>query len=242
MEKHFFLLGKSLKHSFSKDYFNNKFKKENLSYSYSNIEINAIDEFKSIDLQKYNGFNVTIPYKEQIIPFLNDLSAEAKEIGAVNTVKISNGKLTGYNTDAYGFHFSLKPFLKNIHERALILGTGGASKAVAYVFEKLGINVLFVSRKPTTENQIGYNDVNEYVMKFHTIIVNTTPVGMYPNNDDLINLPYECLTPEHIVYDLIYNPEETLFLQMAKKNGATAINGLQMLRLQAEKAWQIWNE
>jgi shikimate dehydrogenase len=241
MKKHFFLLGKSLEHSFSKSYFTQKFAEENLPYTYQNIEIETIQDFKTIDLNKFSGFNVTIPYKEQIIPYLDVLSPEVKEILAVNTVKIEKDKLYGFNTDAYGFHFSLKPFLRNIHERALILGTGGASKAVAYVFEQLGIEVLFVSRQPKNSNEIHYNDINEYVMKFHKIIVNTTPVGMFPNHHQAPKISYKYFTSDHIAYDLIYNPAQTLFLKQAQKNGATAINGLQMLRLQAEKAWQIWN-
>ncbi len=242
MNTRYFLLGKSLEHSFSKQFFTEKFRSENLPYTYENIEIENINQFKNIDLSNTGGFNVTIPYKEQIIPFLEELSPEAQAIGAVNTVKIRNGKLTGYNTDAYGFHNSLKPFLKNIHERALILGTGGASKAVAYVFEQLGIDVLFVSRNPEKDNELSYNDVNDYVMRFHKIIVNTTPLGMFPDIHQKPALPYHLFTPEHIAYDLIYNPPETGFLQLAGKYGATTINGLQMLRLQAEKAWQIWND
>ncbi len=241
MKTRFFLLGKSLEHSFSKSFFNQKFQDENLPFVYENVEIADINQFPRIDLSNTDGFNVTIPYKEQIIPFLDALSSEAQAIGAVNTVKIHNGKLTGYNTDAYGFRNSLKPFLKNIHERALILGTGGASKAVAYVFEQLGIDVLFVSRKPEKDNEIPYNEVNEYVMRFHKIIVNTTPLGMFPRVHQKPELPYQFFTPQHIAYDLIYNPPETGFLQLARKYGATTINGSQMLRLQAEKAWEIWD-
>lgn len=243
--KLFGLIGHPLTHSFSKQYFENKFEKENIvDCSYNLYDIKNISLYKNVfETPNLIGLNVTIPYKESIIDLLDELDEVAKNIGAVNTIKFnSNTKKTkGYNTDYFGFKNSLKPFLENIHERALILGTGGASKAVAYVLKELNINCLFVSRTPEKGNEIGYNDINEYVIKHHQIIINTTPLGTYPNINDSPNIPYELLTANHLLYDLVYNPEETMFLRKGKEKGAKIINGLQMLKLQAEKSWEIWN-
>ena len=243
--KLFGLIGHPLTHSFSKQYFENKFEKENIvDCSYNLYDIKNISLYKNVfETPNLIGLNVTIPYKESIIDLLDELDEVAKNIGAVNTIKFnSNTKKTkGYNTDYFGFKNSLKPFLENIHERALILGTGGASKAVAYVLKELNINCLFVSRTPEKGNEIGYNDINEYVIKHHQIIINTTPLGTYPNINDFPNIPYELLTANHLLYDLVYNPEETMFLRKGKEKGAKIINGLQMLKLQAEKSWEIWN-
>ena len=186
------------------------------------------------------GLNVTIPYKKSIIPYLDSLSSEAEEIGAVNTIVFSKGKLTGHNTDHIGFQNSIKPFLENSMERALILGTGGASKGVIYALTKIGIDCLSVSRNPK-EDQLSYNDLNEYVFKHHLLIVNTSPVGMYPNSNQSPEIPYQHLTKEHLLVDLIYNPSETLFLKNGKKQGARILNGEAMLNHQAEAAWAIWN-
>lgn len=245
--KRYGLLGKTLKHSFSKDFFEKKFEREQLECSYENFEINDISHLDEIlnsqnDLQ---GFNVTIPYKEQIIPFLDELSEEAKVIGAVNTVKIiekdGNKKLVGYNTDAHGFSKSLKPFLTLHHQKALVLGTGGASKAVVYSLMKLGIDVIQVSRD-RNKSPITYSELSGELLKHYLLIVNTTPLGMYPDSDSFPDIPYHGITKEHLLYDLVYNPEETLFLKKGKEQGAETMNGKQMLVLQAEKAWEIWNE
>ena len=244
--KHYGLIGKSLKHSFSKKYFENKFSKEAINdCQYNLFELKNIEELNSLIKSNTTliGVNVTIPYKESVIPFLDEIDDQAKEIGAVNTIKINpqTNKTKGFNTDYLGFKNSLKPFLENIHERASILGTGGASKAVAYALRDLNINCLFVSRNPKSSEKISYNDVNEYVIKHHQIIINTTPLGTYPNVDTSPTLPYNQLTNNHLLYDLVYNPEETLFLKHGKEKGCITINGLQMLKIQAEKSWEIWN-
>ena len=240
--KHFGLIGKSLRHSFSKSFFEEKFIREGISNtSYKNFELSEVKEV--VELFKdpsISGLNVTIPYKKSIIPYLDSLSSEAEEIGAVNTIVFSNGKLTGHNTDHIGFQNSIKPFLENSMERALILGTGGASKAVIYALTKLGIDCLSVSRNPK-EDQLSYNDLNEYVFKHHLLIVNTSPVGMYPNSNQSPEIPYQHLTKEHLLVDLIYNPSETLFLKNGKKQGARILNGEAMLIHQAEASWAIWN-
>jgi shikimate dehydrogenase len=241
------LIGNTLSHSFSKTYFEEKFKKLELpSRSYSLFELDDISDFT--ELLKKNpeikGLNVTIPYKEAIIPFLDELDEEAKEIGAVNTIKISikDGKqyLKGYNTDVFGFRNSIKPFLLNTHERALILGTGGASKAIDYVLKNLGIQTLFVSRNPI-EGQISYTDINEYVMKCHKLIVNCTPLGTAPNVAEKPNIPYKLINDSHTLMDLVYNPEKTEFMKLGKAEGAVVLNGLSMLQQQADRAWEIFN-
>ncbi len=242
--KQYGLIGKSLSHSFSKNYFEQKFEKEEITNSsYSLYELSEISEFATlVNAQHLSGLNVTIPYKEAILPYLDELDEEAKNIGAVNTIQFTKNGLKGYNTDVIGFRNSIKPFLENIHSRALILGTGGASKAVAYALEQLGIKILYVSRTPEGENQVSYEEVNQYVMKHHLLIANTTPIGTFPNVSDAPKLPYEYLTEQHFLYDLVYNPAETKFLQHAKAAGAIAINGEQMLKIQAEEAWKIWNK
>jgi shikimate dehydrogenase len=243
---HFGLLGKSLSHSFSKGYFEKKFKDLGLeNYSYDLFEISSIEKIKEVVAGNRNlkGLNVTIPYKETVIPFLDELSGEAQEIGAVNCIKIENNKLIGYNTDVYGFSQSIKPFLDTNHQRGLILGTGGASKAVAYALRKVGVEVYFVSSsKNSGGNILNYSDLNEMVMNAFKLIVNATPVGTFPNLKECPNIPYQFFTPEHLAYDLVYNPEQTLFLKFAKEQGAITVNGLSMLMLQAEKNWEIWME
>jgi len=241
----FGIFGKSLSHSFSKSYFEKKFKDLNLKdHFYDTFEIDSIEVFKDIISKNKNlkGLNVTIPYKETIIPFLDELNEEAKEIGAVNCIKVIDNKLIGYNTDVYGFSQSIKPFLDTNHQRALILGTGGASKAVAYVLKKVGVEIYFVtsSKVKKTNNTFFYSEINELVMNAFKLIVNTTPVGTFPNITDSPALPYPLFTPEHLAYDLTYNPEQTLFLKQAKEKGSIVVNGLSMLQLQAEKSWEIW--
>ena len=210
--------------------------------AYENFSIPDIEEFPELLIRKnnLNGFNVTIPYKKQIIPFLHELTPEVAEMGACNCVRIQNKKLIGYNTDIVGFENSLKPYLQKHHTHALILGTGGAAAAVEFVLRKLQIAYLNVSRTPN-EQAILYSDLNETILSTYTLIINTSPVGQFPNVDESPNIPYECLGSQHHLYDLIYNPTETLFLQKGKAKGATVQNGYEMLVLQAEESWRIWN-
>lgn len=240
--KQFGLIGKTLGHSFSKSYFENKFEKEGVkNTSYDNFPLETIDEFKTlIKEHSFCGINVTIPYKVSVIPMLDELSEEVKEIGAVNTIQFIKGKLVGFNTDYLGFHNSLKPFLENTMEKALILGTGGASKAVVYALEKIGISCTCVSRKPQ-KDQLSYKDLNELAIKHHLLIINTTPLGTSPDLDQCPDIPYEFISEKHLLMDLIYNPSETLFLKKGKQNGANILNGKSMLIHQAEEAWKIWH-
>ncbi|ELY2009823.1 shikimate dehydrogenase [Flavobacterium psychrophilum] len=240
------LLGKNISYSFSQNYFTNKFKQEknNNDFSYENFDIQSIEEFTKILQINSNliGLNVTIPYKETIIPFLDELSQNAKEIGAVNTIRISpNGKLFGDNTDYFGFNKSLNPLLKSHHKKALILGTGGAAKAVAFGLKKLNIESLFVSRLEK-ESTITYNEINAKIFDDYQIIINCTPLGTTPKTELFPDIPYSFFTPKHIAFDLIYNPEKTVFLEKAENKGAIIKNGYDMLVFQAEKAWEIWNE
>ncbi|MBS9773672.1 MAG: shikimate dehydrogenase [Tenacibaculum sp.] len=245
-KKLFGLLGRNISYSFSKKYFTDKFNMLNLNnYEYVNFDIDDIENFPNILKENKNilkGMNVTIPYKESIIPYLDKIDKKAQEIGSVNTIKITKkGKLKGYNTDEYGFKKSFKPLLKTHHKKVLILGTGGASKAIAYTLEKMGIEYKFVSRNPK-ENQFSYANITEKEMQEYTIIINCTPLGTHPNINKCPNIPYNFLNENHLLYDLIYNPEETLFLKKGKNKGATIKNGLEMLKLQAEKSWKIWNK
>jgi shikimate dehydrogenase len=244
-KKKFGLLGKNIDYSFSKKYFTDKFEKNNFThYSYRNFDIASIEQFPEIIATTKNlkGVNVTIPYKEAILPYLTILSKNAEIIGAVNTIKISkNGTLKGYNTDFYGFKKALKPVLKKKHTSALILGTGGASKAVAFALRKLNIDYDFVSRNPT-EFQFSYAELTPELFNDYQIFINTTPVGTFPNIEDCPPLDYSLFTENHIAFDLIYNPEETKFLRLAKAQGAVTKNGYDMLVFQAEKAWEIWNQ
>jgi shikimate dehydrogenase len=239
------LVGKNISYSFSKNYFTKKFEDSNsVDCSYENFDIQDIQEFPDIikNNPKLKGLNVTIPYKETVIPFLDELSKKAAKMGAVNTIKFTeNGKLKGYNTDYYGFQKALKPLLESHHKKALILGTGGASKAVAFALDELGILYTFVSRQ-ATENTIDYNRINATTFDNYQIIINCTPLGTSPNTDACPDIPYEYFTAKHIAFDLIYNPSETLFLKKAKDNGAITKNGMEMLVFQAEKAWKIWNK
>lgn len=240
----FGLLGKDIDYSFSRGYFLKKFQAENLPHSYVNFDLQDITQFETIFQTSSNikGLNVTIPYKEAVIPYLNTLNKRAKKIGAVNTIKrTKKGKLIGYNTDYYGFKKSLEPHLKTHHKSALILGTGGASKAVAYALKKLGIKYHFVSRKKKKGVTFLYSELTSQTIENYTIIVNCTPLGTFPNITDCPNIPYSGIGSKHILYDLIYNPKETQFLQNGKRNNATVINGAKMLELQAEKSWKIWN-
>ncbi len=236
------LIGRSLSHSFSKDFFERFFRDEQVDARYENFELAEIDLISELFRSDLGGLNVTIPYKESVIPFLDELSEEAQTIGAVNVIQFLDGKKIGHNTDAFGFHQSIKPFLTNQHERAIIFGTGGASKAVEYVLKKIGVDVIFVSRNPTGPNQFHYSEVNDHMLRACKLLVNTTPMGTFPNTDECIEIPFEHLTAEHLVVDLIYNPAKTTFLQRAEAADATILNGSSMLREQALKSWKIWNE
>lgn len=242
--KKYGLLGKSLGHSFSKPFFTDKFQSIGESATYENIELEdlaALEAWFRGESKSFEGVNVTIPYKEAVIPFLDELSEEAKAVGAVNTIHFKDGKVIGHNTDTFGFRQSIKPFFRNVHERALILGTGGASKAVAYVLENLGVDIAYLSRNPKSDIEFSYDQANEYMVNAFKLIVNTTPVGTYPNVDEIPNFPIELVGEDHLVIDLIYNPSETKFLTAAKQSGADILNGLSMLHHQAQKAWEIWN-
>lgn len=240
----FGLLGKNISYSFSRNYFKNKFENENIiNACYENFDIPSIDDFQEIisKTKDLRGLNVTIPYKEAVIPFLDTLDSTAKNIGAVNTIKITKkGLLKGYNTDYYGFKKSLKPLLKKQHNKALILGTGGASKAVAYALKKLNIDYLFVSRTQNNKT-VTYEALSGDIIASHLLIINCTPLGTFPDISNCPDIPYHLLTKNHILYDLIYNPAETQFLKNGREKGCVTSNGLKMLELQAEKSWGIWN-
>ena len=241
----FGLIGKVLSHSFSKTYFEKKFNDLNLvNHTYQNFELSTITEIENVlKIPNLKGLNVTNPYKEEIIPFLDELTLDAKQIGAVNCIKISNGKTIGYNTDFYGFAQSIKPFLEPQHNKALLLGTGGAAKAVAYALKNIGVEVYFVTSSATKKNDATffYNELNNHIFNAFKLIVNTTPVGLFPNIIDAPKIPYNLITANHLCYDLIYNPAQTLFLKQAKEQGALIVNGYSMLQLQAEKSWELWN-
>ena len=245
----FGLIGKELGHSFSHSYFKEKFEKEGIKNTYYNLyTLKSIDEFNQIinDFSELSGLNVTIPYKQSVIPFLDKLDNAAHAIGAVNTIKFerdnSKLKLLGFNTDYLGFWDSFKPLLKDNHKKALILGTGGSAKAVSYAFKIANIKYLFVSRNPAQDVTISYTDLNEQILKEYTIIINTTPLGMYPNTDKYPDIPYDLISSDHILYDLIYNPEQTKFLKHGQMKGAVIKNGLEMLKIQADYSWNIWND
>lgn len=241
------LLGYPLGHSFSKNFFNEKFENEDKDAQYLNFEISDITGLPEVidSNPELKGFNVTIPYKEAIISYLDSLSSEARAIGAVNVVKVlhkgKNTQLIGYNSDVVGFTNSIKPLLKPNHKKALILGTGGASKAVNYGLKKMGIETVLVSRYERP-NTILYSSITPEVVKEYNVIVNCTPCGMYPHDDECPKIPYDALDGNNLLYDLIYNPDVTLFLQKGKEHGATVKNGLEMLLLQAFESWRIWTE
>ncbi len=243
--RRFGLLGKDIGHSFSAGYFTARFAKDGATdCTYENFDLPNIEQFPTFIKENpdLSGLNVTIPYKEQVIPFLDSLSRKATQIGAVNVIRFTkNGKLKGYNSDYYGFEKSLQPLLQSHHQKALILGTGGASKAVAYALQRLGILYAFVSRIPSA-NTVAYEYLNETTFDNYQIVINCTPLGTSPNVEEYPPIPYQFLTDKHIAFDLIYNPELTLFLKKAKEKGATTKNGMDMLIYQAEKAWKIWNK
>lgn len=247
--KKYGLVGYPLGHSFSKSFFNEKFQSENIDATYVNFEIPSIEEFPEIIRNNPDlaGLNVTIPYKEQVIPYLDELDKDAAAIGAVNVIKPVRDpkgriRLTGYNSDIIGFTRSIEPLLEPHHRKALVLGTGGASKAVCHGLKQLGLEVHLVSRTPRNTSAIAYADLTHEVMDEYKVIVNCTPVGMYPHADECPDIPYHELTPKHLLYDLLYNPDTTLFMKKGAENGAIVKNGLEMLLLQAFAAWEIWNK
>jgi shikimate dehydrogenase len=240
----FGLIGYPLSHSFSKKYFTEKFEKEGLNdHVYDLFPIASIDELPPV-LSKHKdlvGLNVTIPYKQQVLKYLDD-SNLPKGVEACNCIKIENGKLTGNNTDITGFEVSFKELLKPHQKKALVLGNGGATAAVVYALKKLNIDYAIVSRRVHDGSTLTYNDVSVAVIKHHQVIINTTPLGTFPNVDECAPIPYEAITPQHYLFDLIYNPEKTLFLRKGEEKGATIKNGFDMLEIQAEESWKIWND
>lgn len=242
------LIGYPLGHSFSRKFFTEKFLRENLQEQYLNFELEDIALLPGVigAHPELAGLNVTIPYKEKVLPYLGTLDPVSTAIGAVNTIRIIRNQagilLEGYNSDVYGFSESLKPLLKTFHRKALVLGTGGASKAVTFALDRLGIEWLQVSRKKTGLKCISYDDLDIQTIKQHRIIINTTPLGTFPETGSFPQIPYSCLTPEHLLYDLVYNPPETRFLAFGKERGAVIKNGHEMLELQALKSYEIWNK
>lgn len=245
--KKYGLIGFPLTHSFSKRFFTEKFEKEKTNASYENFEIEDISWFPEVirNNPELAGLNVTIPHKQAVIPFLDKLDEAAEKVGAVNTVKISRdgGKihLTGFNTDTWGFETSLKPLLKEYHKKALILGTGGASKAIKYVLHKLGIDFISASIEELQENEIRYEDINEKMLTERLLIINSTPLGTYPKVETFPAIPYGFITEKHLLFDLVYNPEMTQFMEKGKARGAAVKNGYEMLVQQALKSYEIWN-
>ena len=248
----FGLLGYPLGHSFSRAFFNDKFAREGIPAEYLNFEIPDIGQLPNIlaEHQDLRGFNVTIPYKQAVIPYLDRLSDEARAIGAVNVVKVDRSAertiLTGYNSDVIGFTESIRPLMQPHHKRALVLGTGGASKAICHGLEKLGIEWRYVSRHRSQTGEDGhesftYSDITPALLADYTVIVNCTPLGMFPNTDAAPTIPYAALSPRHLLYDLVYNPEVTEFMRQGRRFGATVKNGLEMLHLQALASWDFWN-
>jgi shikimate dehydrogenase len=243
--RRFGLIGYPLSHSFSPGYFAEKFAKEGITDCvYDAYPLQSIDELTQLlhNNKDLCGLNVTIPYKKKVIRFLDEGSEEVKQMVACNTIKIKDGKLIGYNTDVTGFELSLLPLLQPHHTHALILGTGGAAAAIEFVLNKLGIQFLFVSREKKEANSLTYNEVNKQVLDKYTLIVNTTPLGMYPKVNEFPAIPYNYLSDKHYLFDLVYNPLETQFLKKGKERGATVKNGSDMLIIQANESWRIWNE
>ncbi len=241
--KRYGLIGFPLTHSLSQQYFNNKFQEEGIEDCiYERFSIASIAELHDI-LKTHSdlcGFNITIPYKKEVLAFLTERSKAVEEVGACNCVKMDNGKLIGYNTDVIGFENSLLPYLKPTHNRALVLGTGGAALAIVYVLQKLGIEFKYVSRNASSD-RFAYDQLTASIMAAHTLIINTTPLGMFPSIEACPDIPYALLTPAHHLFDLTYNPAESTFLAKGKAMGATIQNGQQMFVEQAEQSWRIWN-
>ncbi|SHJ05753.1 shikimate dehydrogenase [Tangfeifania diversioriginum] len=245
--KKYGLIGYPLTHSFSKRFFTEKFEKEEINATYENFEIESISWFPEIIKNNPGliGLNVTIPYKEKVIPFLDELDEAAEKVGAVNTVRINRSKdtifLKGYNTDTFGFEASLKPLLKAHHTKALILGTGGASKAIKFVLNKLDISFISASIEELKKNEIRYEDIDQRMLEERLLIINATPLGTYPKTETFPPIPYEYISEKHLLFDLVYNPEETQFMKKGKEKGAAVKNGYEMLLQQALKSYEIWN-
>ncbi|MGI9553025.1 MAG: shikimate dehydrogenase family protein [Aurantibacter sp.] len=242
-KKRYGLVGRNISYSFSKGYFTKMFQDLNLEHhSYENFDLKNIEELETFleNSSDLKGLNVTIPYKQDVLPFLSKVDNIAFQIGAVNTIKVTDDQLIGFNTDVIGFNKSLKPHLKSHHKNALILGTGGASKAVAYVLEELGLSHKFVSRH-AHEHQLGYPELDKDIIAKYTVLINCTPLGTYPDIENRPEIPYHFLGKKHLLYDLIYNPVKTAFLKYGEERGASIVNGQKMLELQAEASWEIWN-
>ena len=237
------IIGFPLGHSFSRAFFTEKFQKEHIDAEYVNFEIPSAHLLPEIVRSNphLRGLNVTLPYKEAVIPMLDSMSDEAREIGAVNVIQVREGRLKGFNSDIIGFMDSLRPLLKPLHQHALVLGTGGASRAIRVGLERLGLDWTYVSRT-AAEGRLTYAALTPEVMEHFQVIVNCSPVGMFPKVDACPDIPYHLLSPRHLLYDLVYNPEETLFLKRGAQQGATIKNGLEMLHLQALASWEFWNE
>ena len=244
--KQFGLIGLPLTHSFSKKFFTEKFENEQIDARYDLFELKHIADFSLLIEEHYlSGLNVTIPYKEKVMEFMDELDDTASEIGAVNVIKFIHNKdrliLRGYNSDAIGFENSLKPFLKPHHRKALILGTGGASKAIDYVLRKNGIQTTFVSRTAKPD-MFTYKQLTEDILTQNAVIINASPVGTFPHSEECPDIPYQFLTDKHLLFDVVYNPAETIFLKKGREHGAICLNGEQMLVGQAVAAWKIWNK
>ena len=237
------IIGFPLGHSFSRSFFTEKFAREGIDAQYLNFEIPDVTMLKDVlrDNPELRGLNVTLPYKQAVIPLLDELSDEAREIGAVNVIRVRDGRLKGFNSDIIGFTESIRPLLQPHHKQALVLGTGGASKAICVGLKRLGLEWKYVSRTPR-EGMITYEDITAETLQDYTVIVNCSPVGMFPKIDQAPAIPYEYLTPKHLLFDCVYNPEDTLFMQKGRAQGATVKNGLEMLHLQAIASWRFWNE
>lgn len=237
------IIGYPLGHSFSRAFFTEKFQREHIDAEYVNFEIPSADMLPGIVQTNPNlrGLNVTLPHKEAVIPMLDELSDEAKEIGAVNVIRVRDGRLKGFNSDIIGFMDSIRPLLKPWHQHALVLGTGGASRAIRVGLQRLGIEWTYVSRTPAP-GRLTYADLTSELMEHYQVIVNCSPVGMFPRVDACPDIPYQLLTGRHLLYDLVYNPQETLFLKRGAERGAAVKNGLEMLHLQALASWRFWNE
>ena len=239
----FGIIGYPLGHSFSRGFFTEKFAREGIDAQYLNFEIPDVGMLRDVlrDNPELRGLNVTLPHKQAVIPLLDELSDEAREIGAVNVIRVRDGRLKGFNSDIIGFTESIKPLLKPHHQKALVLGTGGASKAICVGLNRLGLEWKYVSRTPR-EGMITYQDITTETLQEYEVIVNCSPVGMFPKVDQAPAIPYEFLTPRHLLFDCVYNPEDTLFMQKGRAQGATVKNGLEMLHLQAIASWRFWNE
>lgn len=237
------IIGYPLGHSFSRGFFTEKFAREGIDAQYLNFEIPDARMLLDVlrDNPELRGLNVTLPHKQAVIPLLDELSDEAREIGAVNVIRVRDGRLKGFNSDIIGFTESIKPLLQPHHKRALVLGTGGASKAICVGLNRLGLEWIYVSRTPR-KSMLTYSYLTPEVMQDYTVIVNCSPVGMFPKVDEAPNIPYKLLTSKHLLFDCVYNPEDTLFMQKGRAQGATVKNGLEMLHLQAIASWKFWNE